>query len=660
MGDGQRRRSSAKRLFLRRQSFRHRQRQSRHLRRARRRALLPGPVLERPDLGGCRLASICGRPAKDQPRFAGSILKTSAGYSFAHAGSVSNYANLNAEQALGFKPPGFSLRLADPFVLIGQAKHFRDQKVVFGGRVFQAGPDDVATISAGGNDYINAKASPTTTVPSIIEAMRIIQQRNITKFLVLDLPPLGEIPAKFGGAEQTILNTKSAQHNRALTAAVRTFSAQTGARVEIVPLSGVFAAVKNDIDTNGGARFGFKIGRPGPGTKGNCLEDGLRGAACPRTYVFYDGEHPTTAMHNLIGRAAVARLIGSAAIAGATVSRVVALNQSSLQLNRLVAARITAASDGGAMSGLYVNGARGFAAEGGLGFVATPQRTAGLNVFRYVAGAAPGLEGIDETFLTQSDLGRGEYVSGFGADTQLTDHLFLGAMTITALRDDPSPWAQRTNKSHASAVYGLWSEAGNRFGLKLEQGRANQDLARYTGLEEAPTAFADAHTDYVTLRFDAARDAQMGNFTLGGRGAISATRLNQAAYQETADYDFLARAAPARSDSGAAMYFGVSASRDAALGQFWRASFNLEGGVLAASSDRVGFSALLDAPLMRGSDQNLRFFAPDEKLATEGALMRARFGLAGRSGFALDAQVDRLFDNRGGATAGTLRAMHRF
>ncbi|MEL6323790.1 MAG: SGNH/GDSL hydrolase family protein, partial [Pseudomonadota bacterium] len=347
-----------------------------------------------------------------------------AGYNFAHGGAVSGNNGLNFNAFFEGRVQGTLLELLPPFVLTEQAEHFRDQRFFFR-RTFRASDDDVATISSGGNDYFNGETDVDFVVGSIIEAIDTIEDNRINNFIVLDLPNVGDIPARIGDPNQALLNQLSVEHNAVLRAEANAIEARRNINVVIVPVGDLFDQIVADADLNGGSLFGFTTVRPGEGTTGNCLGDGLVLGACPDSYLFYDGIHPTARAHALISDLALGTVYAESAAAIDSGARLIAVNQISTAQNRLMNARLSAAQAGQHASGflsdgLNLGGAPAALSAGGLAFREIDASRAGqpTQFYRDVDGAAPEVFAFtpaDDLFgavdATSLRLSAGEYVS---------------------------------------------------------------------------------------------------------------------------------------------------------------------------------------------------------------------------------------------------------
>jgi phospholipase/lecithinase/hemolysin len=608
--------------------------------------------------------AIAGEEQKTRPGLLGSAFTSySEGFNFAHAGSVANYDNLRAERALGFDPGADLLRVADAFVLMGQVRHFRDSKRLFGGRTYRAGADDFATISIGGNDYLNAQADPISTTKSAIDAMGVIRERGVVNFVVLDLPALGELPAFVFTDRRDGLNAVAAEHNALLRSRAAAFAAQRSARVDVIPLSELFAEVLRDADTNGGQRFGFTVVRPGAATSGTCAEDGLVGEACTDNYLFFDGRHPTKAMHKLIADLSLATLRGSATTAAEPALQVAAMEQARVEVDRIIGARLDALAFGTAISGEYSESA------GRLGFREVSGHRGGagaVNFYRFSAGDPAGFTpapspGASDLVASRGRLEEGEQVIAFGLDARASPRLSFGAIALTSDRTRSADRFRQKRDVRAMAAYGSWQEGPLRIDARLQGGASEIGIQRATGFGPAPLATGTARGWHASARLDGRRDLGIGPFPLAAKASFGITHLQRDAYRERAELDLVERDVDGLNQTGGAFYAGLAAAGDRRLGPSWRGGARLDVGLLAATSDRIGFHGLIDNPLLLPEDMTqTTLLALDHRQATLGGRVRLRVNLADAAGLNLSADIDALAEAREVRSAVSLRAARPF
>lgn len=195
--------------------------------------------------------------------------------SFAHGGAGSGVSNLSPG---GFPVPG----------LLGQVSAFQAAGVA-------PDADDLFVIWSGANDYLLGLAdAPDQPIANIAGAVETLRGLGAQRFLIVNLPNLGDAPLSVAQGVQGPLNALTAAHNAALMAEL------AGPGVTFFDVHAVFQAALADP-----AAFGFTAGLAA-GPAAGCLFPPFD---C--TPVAYDGSfywdelHPSTAAHRLIAQAAL-------------------------------------------------------------------------------------------------------------------------------------------------------------------------------------------------------------------------------------------------------------------------------------------------------------------------------------------------------------------
>lgn len=146
---------------------------------------------------------------------------------------------------------------------------------------------------AGANDYLQGVVNSVTPVEHVTQAIAALQAVGAQRILVANLPDLGELPATRTGANAAALNQLSQSHNQNLRRSLKRLTQQQP-ELQIVTLDAnalYRAAIVNP------AQFGFT----------NVTSACVSGAAIcrnPDQCLFWDGIHPTTAAHQILGEAA--------------------------------------------------------------------------------------------------------------------------------------------------------------------------------------------------------------------------------------------------------------------------------------------------------------------------------------------------------------------
>lgn len=198
--------------------------------------------------------------------------------SFAYGGAASGQRNVTPG---GFEVPG----------LLGQIEEF----VASGATV---GPDDLFILWSGSNDYLlgleNAPDQPIANIAAAVSALRGL---GAEKFLIVNLPNLGDAPLSVALGAQGPLNALTAAHNAALMATL------AGPGVTFLDVQTLFAQALADP-----MAFGFTAGLAA-GPAAGCLFPPFDCAPVADAGTFFwDELHPSTAVHRLIADAALAAL----------------------------------------------------------------------------------------------------------------------------------------------------------------------------------------------------------------------------------------------------------------------------------------------------------------------------------------------------------------
>ncbi|HTL89867.1 MAG TPA: SGNH/GDSL hydrolase family protein [Leptolyngbya sp.] len=146
-------------------------------------------------------------------------------------------------------------------------------------------PPALFVVWAGANDYLSRSTTPTAAIENITEAIQVLSKVGAERFLIANLPNLGRLPAT--------RNTNAAQK---LTNMVLTYNQKLQTTLDrlrtpdrtIAELD-VFTIYNTAIHDP--QQFGFR------NVTNACLGSS---ANCDR-YLFWDGIHPTTAAHKVLG-----------------------------------------------------------------------------------------------------------------------------------------------------------------------------------------------------------------------------------------------------------------------------------------------------------------------------------------------------------------------
>ncbi len=157
----------------------------------------------------------------------------------------------------------------------------------------QTNPNALYVLWAGANDYLQGISSATVPVENLTGAIASLAGAGAKKILVANLPDLGQLPATRTSANSASLSTLTQSHNQGLRRALK-LSSQQYSDLQIVTLDA--NTLYRKAITNPAA-FGFT------NVISACLS-GSRACGNPDQFLFWDGIHPTTAAHRILGEAA--------------------------------------------------------------------------------------------------------------------------------------------------------------------------------------------------------------------------------------------------------------------------------------------------------------------------------------------------------------------
>ncbi|MFM7427162.1 MAG: SGNH/GDSL hydrolase family protein [Elainella sp.] len=159
----------------------------------------------------------------------------------------------------------------------------------------QLSPTGLYVLWAGANDYLQGATSATAPVQNILDAIRALSDAGAKRLLVANLPNLGELPATSSSASAARLVNLTQTHNQELRRALK----QLGqADLEIMTLD---ANALYQAASTSPAQFGFT------NVTTACVS-GVRACGNPDQFLFWDGIHPSTAAHRILGQQAFAAI----------------------------------------------------------------------------------------------------------------------------------------------------------------------------------------------------------------------------------------------------------------------------------------------------------------------------------------------------------------
>lgn len=167
-------------------------------------------------------------------------------------------------------------------------------------------PDALYTVLIGANDFILGERTDVVTPAARVgDALQQLATAGAANFLVLNLPLLGLTPSyNDTPAEAAEWNARSEGYNGALASELDAFEI-ANPTVNLFRLD--LAGLLSDLVTNAAARgFTNNFESAAPGLEpGDSDYDQSLIAPNPDEYLFWDGVHPTRAVHRLLGFEAV-------------------------------------------------------------------------------------------------------------------------------------------------------------------------------------------------------------------------------------------------------------------------------------------------------------------------------------------------------------------
>ncbi|GBE93082.1 GDSL family lipase [Nostoc cycadae WK-1] len=146
---------------------------------------------------------------------------------------------------------------------------------------------------AGANDYLQGVNNVNVPIENVTQAIASLTDVGAKKFLVANLPDLGKLPATSSNTNSFNLSSLTQAHNQGLRRSLKILS-QQHPDLEIVSLDAntlYRSAIANP------AAFGLT------NVSSSCLS-GSQVCGNPDQFLFWDGIHPTTMAHRIIGETA--------------------------------------------------------------------------------------------------------------------------------------------------------------------------------------------------------------------------------------------------------------------------------------------------------------------------------------------------------------------
>ena len=172
------------------------------------------------------------------------------------------------------------------------------------------GSGELFVVWGGANNLLaSPTADPAAPVAHLSSHITALADAGASRFLVANLPRLGQTPNNVGTADATAYDNLAIQFNALLAAELATLESDLGVDIELLDVGRLFDQLLADS-----AAFGLT----------NVTDPARDGATNPDAYLFWDGVHPTRVAHEVLGRVAadqVAGVAGHGWNAGAQVGR---------------------------------------------------------------------------------------------------------------------------------------------------------------------------------------------------------------------------------------------------------------------------------------------------------------------------------------------------
>ena len=165
-------------------------------------------------------------------------------------------------------------------------------------------PSDLFVIWGGSNDFFFGQTNPFAPVQALSDQIASLASAGATRFLVPNLPLLGQTPSGVASGNSIALNTLSTVFNNALDLAVDNLRSGLGVTIYELDVEQYFLSVLTNP-----AAFGFtNVSDPAVATIFD-TSNPLFGfpqfpaavVANPDEYLFWDGTHPTSVVHRALG-----------------------------------------------------------------------------------------------------------------------------------------------------------------------------------------------------------------------------------------------------------------------------------------------------------------------------------------------------------------------
>ena len=172
-------------------------------------------------------------------------------------------------------------------------------------------------IFSGAGDYLRpAPLAPAQSVANIIAAVQRLYDVGARDIIVVNLPDLGVIPITAGTPQSPLLTQLTQAHNALLAAQLSALAASlSDLNLVAIDVNAVLSQLPNSINTTLPALDALLPPQPGQVPASLCIF--VNPAACSDVptfdvdlqFLFWDAEHPTTAVHRLLAEYIYGQLV---------------------------------------------------------------------------------------------------------------------------------------------------------------------------------------------------------------------------------------------------------------------------------------------------------------------------------------------------------------
>jgi len=163
---------------------------------------------------------------------------------------------------------------------------------------------------AGANDYLQGAKDASIPVRNVTDAIAALSKAGARRFLIANLPNLGQLPATRSDANSASLTALTQAHNQGLRRSLKVLNQQQPElEMMVLDANALYQAAITQP-----AKFEFT------NVTGACVT-GAKACNNPKQFLFWDGIHPTTATHQILGEQAFTIIKGRLSLpAGASAS----------------------------------------------------------------------------------------------------------------------------------------------------------------------------------------------------------------------------------------------------------------------------------------------------------------------------------------------------